>query len=63
MIDIIKKIADRFFKIESVLTISMNAVFCVLCLRGTITPEMFMTVFTVVVGFHFAHKATSARKE
>ena len=63
--EIVKKIVDRFCKIESVLTLSMDAVFCALCLRGTIGAEMFMTVFTVVVGFYFAHKASSAsaRKE
>lgn len=39
--------------IKSIVTLALTCVFCYLSIRGTITPEVFMTVFVVVIGFYF----------
>lgn len=40
-------------KVKTVVTFAMVAVFCVLALRGTITPDNVMTVVTTVIAFYF----------
>jgi hypothetical protein len=47
---------DRLLKllsVKSIVTILLTAVFCYLSAIGTISPELFMTVFTVVIAFYF----------
>lgn len=39
--------------IKSIVTLAMTFVFCYLSVIGVITPEVFMTVFVVVIGFYF----------
>lgn len=54
---------ERFAKllsIKSIVTIFLTAVFCYLSIIRVIPPELFMTVFTVVIAFYFG---TQAKKE
>lgn len=51
---------ERFMKkvisllsIKSLVTLQLTGVFCYLSVIGTISPEIFMTVFVVVIGFYF----------
>lgn len=47
---------ERFAKlltIKSIVTILMTLVFCYLSITGTITAQLFMTVFAVVIAFYF----------
>lgn len=39
--------------VKSIVTILMTAVFGVLSLKGRISAEQFITIFTVVIGFYF----------
>ena len=58
-----EKIAERALKllcVKSIVTIILTAVFAVLAVNGKITPEQFLTVFTVVIAFYFG---TQAKKE
>ena len=48
----LKKIAN-LITIKSIVTISLTGVFCYLSMIGAITADIFMTVFTVVIGFYF----------
>ena len=51
---------ERFSKlltVKSIVTIALTAVFAVLALRGVITGQEFLTVFTVVVSFYFGTQA------
>lgn len=60
-----EKIVDRISKllsVKSIVTVALTAVFSVLALRGTITGEQFLTVFTVVVGFYFGTQAERKRE-
>ncbi|MEG0898511.1 MAG: hypothetical protein RSF40_02220 [Oscillospiraceae bacterium] len=48
----IKNIAN-LIKVKTIVTFVMTAVFAVLALRGTIAPEMVMTIITMVFMFYF----------
>jgi hypothetical protein len=39
--------------IKSLVTLQLTAVFCYLSVIGTVSPEIFMTVFVVVIGFYY----------
>ena len=43
----------KLINVKSIVTIVLTAVFSVLSLKGRITPESFLTIFTVVIGFYF----------
>lgn len=54
---------ERFAKlltIKSIVTILLTIVFCYLSIVGSITAELFMTIFVVVIGFYFG---TQSKKE
>ena len=43
----------KLINVKSIVTITLTAVFSALSLKGKITPESFLTIFTVVIGFYF----------
>lgn len=43
----------KHINIKSIITIVFTAVFAVLSLRGSISPEQFLVIFTTVVAFYF----------
>ena len=52
---------DRISKLltgKSIVTILLTLVFAVLAVRGTITGQEFLTVFTVIISFYFGTQAT-----
>ena len=49
----IKEKLIKLLDVKSVVTLTMTVVFAVLTLRGKITSEQFLTVFTVVISFYF----------
>lgn len=49
--------------IKSIVTLALTATFVVLCLRGTVGPDMFQTIFTVVIGFYFGTQAERKANE
>lgn len=53
---VVSHIVNLFFKIASVVTLILTVVFSILAIRGSISPEQFMTVFSVVIGFYFGTK-------
>ena len=48
-----KEALTRLIKVKSIVTIMLAAVFCVLALRGTISADQFLTIFTTVIAFYF----------
>ena len=48
----------KLFAIKSIVTLLLTGVFCYLSVTGRITPELFMTIFVVVIGFYFGTQAT-----
>ena len=51
-INIITRISN-LITIKSIVTLIMTVVFAVLSLRGVVSPEVFISVFTVIIGFYF----------
>ena len=55
-----ERVYDRLCKllsVKSIVTLVLTAVFAVLTVRGTITGDQFLTIFTVVVSFYFGTQA------
>ena len=52
MKDLLQRIT-KLVDVKSLMTLTMTLVFAVLVLRGTVTNEQFMTIFTMIVGFYF----------
>jgi galactitol-specific phosphotransferase system IIC component len=44
---------SNLVKVKTLITIAVTAVFVVLALRGDISPEMVMTIVSMVVAFYF----------
>lgn len=49
MKNISKKISG-LLSVKTLVTLMLSIVFCILSLKGIISPEQFMTVFTVIIG-------------
>lgn len=53
-------IVNRLLKlltVKSIVTIILTAVFAHLAVRGAVSTEQFLTVFTVVIAFYFGTQA------
>ena len=49
MIEKLKKLID----VKSLVTLCLTVVFCVLSIKGKVSAEQFLTIFTVVISFYF----------
>lgn len=48
-----KKRFEKLIDVKSISTLLLTGVFCYLSIVGSISPELFMTIFTVVIGFYY----------
>ncbi len=48
-----KEKLTKLLDVKSIVTILLTGVFCYLSIVGKISPELYMTVFTVVIAFYF----------
>ena len=48
----------KLINVKSIVTIILTMVFCFLSATGSISAELFMTVYTVVIAFYFGTQAT-----
>lgn len=48
-----KKQLAKLIDVKSIVTLMLALVFAVLALKGQLSPEQFLTVFTVVISFYF----------
>lgn len=44
---------SKLLSVKSIVTVILTVIFSGLALRGTITGQEFLTIFTVVVSFYF----------
>jgi hypothetical protein len=51
---------QKLLTIKSMVTISMCGVFCVLSLRGALSGQEFLTIFTTVITFYFGTQSAKA---
>ncbi len=52
-----KERIDKLLSIKSIVTMSSCAVFCILSLRGELSGQEFLTIFTTVIAFYFGTQA------
>ena len=48
-----KERLDKLLTVKSIVTLALTAVFCALSVIGVISGELFMTIYTIVIGFYF----------
>ena len=57
--DLIAKLID----VKTIVTFSLTAAFVYLAVIGKIEPQIFMTIYTMIIGFYFGTQAEKNRKE
>lgn len=53
MIKTLKDAAINLLKVKSIVTVILTLVFAYLSIKGTISGEQFLTIFSVVIAFYF----------
>lgn len=53
----------KLINVKTIITILLTFVFCFLCITQAIGAELFMTVFTTVIGFYFGNQASDTKTE
>lgn len=48
-----KERLNKLLSVKSIVTLLLTVVFCVLCVKGVINGQEFLTVFTTVIAFYF----------
>lgn len=48
-----KERLDKLLTVKSIVTLALTAVFCALSVLGVISGDLFMTIYTIVIGFYF----------
>ena len=43
----------KLLAVKSIVTIMLTVVFCMMTVRGSVSGQEFLTIFTVVIGFYF----------
>lgn len=44
---------QTFTCVKSIVTVTLTGAFVYLSIMGTISPENFMTIYTMIIGFYF----------
>ena len=55
--EVFATVINNLLKVKSIVTIALTMVFAVLSLKGAISGEQFLTIFTIVIGFYFGTQA------
>lgn len=58
-----KERLSKLLSVKSIVTILLTFVFGYLSIKGAITAELFMTVFTVIIAFYFGTQHEKQNKE
>ena len=48
-----QEIWTKFLKVKTLVTLMLTAVFCAETIRGNVTGEQFLVIFTTVIAFYF----------
>lgn len=54
---------NNLLTVKSIVTFFLTIVFCVLSIRGTITGQEFLTVFTTVIAFYFGTQSAKKKEK
>ena len=52
-----QEIWTKFLKVKTLVTLMLTAVFCMETVRGNVTGEQFLVIFTTVIAFYFGTQA------
>ncbi len=52
---------SNLLSVKSIVTVILTVVFACLSVRGTVSSDQFLTVFTVVIAFYFGTQAERAK--
>ena len=58
-----KEKISKLINVKSIVTLITAVVFAVLSLLGKVSPEQFLTIFTVIVGFYFGTQYEKKNQE
>ena len=58
-----KERLSKLLCVKSIVTVALTAVFCALSIRGTISGQEFLTIFTIVIGFYFGTQHERKKEE
>ena len=50
--EILKKLA-KLIDVKSIISIATTFVFCFLALRQILSPELFISIYSIIIGFYF----------
>ena len=53
----------RLIDVKTIVTFALTAAFVYLSVIGEVKPEIFMTIYTMVVGFYFGTQHEKNKKE
>ena len=53
----------NLIKVKSIVTIALTAVFSILAIKGVISGEQFLTIFTVIISFYFGTQYQKNNKD
>ncbi len=53
----------KLIDVKSIVTLVMTAVFAVQTLKGNVSPDQFLTVFTTVIAFYFGTQHAKKEEE
>ncbi len=53
----------RLIDVKTIVTFALTAAFVYLSIIGEVKPEIFMTIYTMVVGFYFGTQHEKIKKE
>lgn len=56
-----KERLDKLLTVKSIVTLLLALIFCIITLKGTISGQEFLTVFSIVIAFYYGTQ--SAKKE
>ena len=48
-----KERLSKLLCVKSIVTLAATTVFCILAIRGTISGQEFLTIFTTIIAFYF----------
>ena len=53
----------KLINLKTIITLALTGVFSFLTVTGKVSPESFLSIFTVVIGFYFGHQSNKKGSE
>lgn len=53
----------KLIDVKTIVTFALTAAFVYLSVLGRIEPQIFMTIYTMIIGFYFGTQAEKNKKE